>query len=393
MKRIYSRGAVFLAMAVLMVSMVPHAAAQTSGKMEGKTSLFSAPAEPALSYVGEYKEGRVRVTDGTLWGYAAISGNVVIQPQFEKVEDFSLGVARVTKNGKVGLLRWDGTFLLKPEYDELIEVDYGVYLGKRSGLWELLSITAIEGDSHQLYFNLTDAYLTSGMAQQLVLRGQDGTVTRIFVSSIPQLLENNRVPGWQFPLSAGRRASFRDVSDDDWFDRWVNLAYSVGLMEGTGTGKFEPLRTLTVAEALRLAACLESRARQDDFHLQSVSGSLWYKSSVTYCEAIGIISPGEFGPDDYERPVTRAEMAHIFAATTPVRSIKNINDLAQIKRAVPDVESGDFASDAIYGLYAKGILNGTDTAHSFCPGSELTRAEASAIVSRIARPEQRIAFW
>ena len=180
------------------------------------------------------------------------------------------------------------------------------------------------------------------------------------------------------------------MSGRDWYDRWVNLAYSVGLMEGTGSGRFEPTRTLTVAEALRLAACLESRALRDDFHLQRVSGPLWYSSSVAYCEASGVISPGEFTQADFDRPVTRSEMARIVSATTPVRSMESCNSLTQVRAAIPDVSPSDYAAEAIYALYAKGILQGTDGSMTFRPADSLTRAEAAAIVSRIARPEQRV---
>ena len=70
-----------------------------------------------------------------------------------------------------------------------------------------------------------------------------------------------------------------------------------------------------------------------------------------------------------------------------------LNSLALVKLRVPDVSSGDYAADAIYSLYAKGVLTGTDNSLTFHPQDPLTRAEAAAIVSRIARPEQRIDLW
>lgn len=396
MKHLLNRGAVLLmALALaLAISASPCALAQSPADEE--TALYVSQTF-TWNPVGEYSEGMIRVTDGTLWGYAGADGTLMIPLRFDEAENFYLGTALVKKNGKTGVLRWDDTFLLEPEYDELTGVGYGVYLGRRGSVWDLLSINPVptaEGASHALYSDQTSAVLSSGTAvQQLLLRGQDGTVKHILVSSLPQTLEDRKVPGWQFPLSASRQASFQDVSGSDWYDRWVDLAYNVGLMEGTGGGMFEPVRTLTVAEALRLAACLESRARRDDFHLQSVSGPLWYSSSVAYCEASGVISPGEFGQADFSRPITRSEMARIISATTPVRSMEYLNSLSRVRSCVPDVSNGDFAADAIYGLYAKGILTGTDSALSFHPGDNLTRAEAAAIVSRIARPEQRVSLW
>ena len=395
MKQIRSRGAALLMALVLTFSAVPDAAAQTCVTPLAVVGVFR--SAKSWETAGSYSEGMILVTDGVHWGYAGTDGSLVIGLRFDKAEPFCRGTALVTEQGKTGLLHWNGTYLLEPEYNELTDLGCGIYLGRRGSVWDLVSITlvpSVREVTHRVYANQISAELSAGQAARyLVLRAQDGTVTRISINDLPKFLEINRIPGWQFPLSSGRQAEFQDVSGEDWFDRWVNLAYCVGLMEGTGNGLFEPLRTLTVAETLRLAACLESRALQDDFHLQKVSGPVWYSSSVAYCEASGIILSGEFTQADFSRPVTRAEMAHIFARTTPVRGMELLNSLSQVQNSVPDVSAGAPAASAIYGLYAKGVVNGVDSSLAFHPSDSLTRAEAAAIVSRIARPEQRITLW
>ena len=395
MKHLLTRGVSAMISLALACSLIPCALAQSVQPEEVVEAAEAEPVAVTLTQQGEFSEGLVPVTDGTLWGYADTSGSVVIPLQFDAVEDFSLGSAQVTRNGKVGLLHRNGTLLLEPVYDALTKVGYGVYLGQRGELYDLLSINAFrsdEGMTQALYSDLISVTLSTGVLPWLTLQEQSGATTRMTVNSLPLLLGELQVPGWQFPLSP-RQAAFQDVTGSDWYDLWADLAYSTGLMQGTGNNMFEPLRTLTVAEALHLAACLQSRALQDDFHLQGTTGVVWYSASVAYCEAVGLISPGQFSQSDYERPITRAEMAYIFSGTTPVRSIAHRNDLGRVKVSIPDVNSGDFAADAIYGLYAKGILNGVDSQLSFHPGSSLTRAEAAAVVSRIARPEHRITLW
>lgn len=404
MRRFFPRGLMFLMVLALMVSMVPGASAQNAPKDPEQDILIdsaaSAPlseeAAPVLTQVGSVSESMIRVTDGSHWGYSSPGGTILIPVQFDAAEDFKLGVAKVTLDGKIGLLHWSGSFLFEPGYDELTEVGYGLYLGKRGEGWDLLSTATVsskEGSTHVLYSGLSAASVSTGTNGQLVLREQEGKTTRIWVRNLPQWLESKKVSGWQFPLHINEKASFADVSGKDWYDRWVNLAYSMGMMEGTGGGKFEPKKELTVAETLRLAACLESRAIQDDFHLQSVSGALWYSSSVTYCEAVGIIAYGEYGKDDFNRPVTRAEMARIFSRTSAVRAMENINDLERVRSAVSDVDEEDYAAEAIYGLFAKGVFTGKDSAYSFYPEENLTRAEAATVIARIARPEHRIILW
>ena len=66
---------------------------------------------------------------------------------------------------------------------------------------------------------------------------------------------------------------------------------------------------------------------------------------------------------------------------------------AGIRAAVPDVGMGTPCAEEIYSLYAKGVLAGVDANLTFRPDGALTRAEAAAIVSRMARTEQRITLW
>ena len=415
MRRFVGRGMVFFVMLALLVGMLPAVQAQdaamglevdTQSVAEGteldtqttEEESVQPPVEeePVLVQVGPVSEGMIRVTDGTLWGYASPGGAVLIPVQFDAAENFEMGVARVTLEGKVGLLHWNGSFLFQPEYDELNEVGCGLYLGRRGQVWDLLStaeVSGAKGNARCLYSGLRTARVSEGANGRLILQDQDGETTRIYLRDLPKWLKSKKVDGWQFPLHTSERASFVDVNEAYWYDRWVNLAYSIGMMEGTGNGKFSPKKELTVAETLRLAACLESRAIQDDFHLQSVSGALWYSSSVTYCEAVGIIAYGEYGKDDFNRPITRAEMARIFSRTTAVRSMENINDLGRVRNSIPDVKEGDYAAEAIYGLFAKGVFTGKDSICSFYPEEFLTRAEAAAMVVRIARPEHRITLW
>lgn len=422
MKRFARRGSALIVLLALLAGMLPGALAQEA-EAEVNTQaapengiLAAAPGaeeetavpdgehseeelpeeEPVLIQVGTFSEGMIRVTDGIRWGYASPYGAVVIPVQFDAAEDFELGVARVKVDGKIGLLHWDGVYLFEPVYDELVEVGYGLYLGRIGAEWDVLSeakISAEGGSTNVLYSGLAAARVSAGVNGQLILQEKSGETTRVYLRNLPNWLKSKKVGGWQFPLHTDGRAWFTDVTGQDWYDRWVNLAYSTGMMEGTGEGKFAPEKELSVAETLRLAACLESRVIQDDFHLQSVSGAQWYNSSVTYCEAVGIISYGEYEKDDLNRPITRAEMARILSRTTAVRSMENINDQTRVHSCIPDVKSGDYAAEAIFGMFAKGICNGKDNLYSFCPDEYLTRAEAAAVVARITRPEHRITLW
>lgn len=356
-------------------------------------TVSSALAAPT---VHGYSEGLGKATENGLWGFVNTTGAVVVPIQYESVLDFSLGTALVRRNSKMGVIRQDGYELISPAYDTLQDMGYGLYLAQKGDYWgvvSLLPFPSTAGGSTQEFYPITydSAAISQADGLSVLALVKDGVSTVIPLSSLPDLMVARQVPSAQFPLVKGRVPAFSDVGNRDWFTLWVDVAYNVSLMEGVGNGRFAPNQTLTVAEALKLAAYMESRATGDDFHQRPITGTPWYRSSVTYCEARGIIAQGEF--DSYERPITRAEMAKVLAATALGKSLPEINSLGQVKASLPDVKAGDYAADAIYGLYAKGILSGTDGKLTFNPAGQLTRAEAAAIVARMSRTEQRIQLW
>ena len=109
---------------------------------------------------------------------------------------------------------------------------------------------------------------------------------------------------------------------------------------------------------------------------------------MNYCLASSIIAPGAF--DDYTRQISRRELAQVFAATSLAKSLPYRNSLKRVSESVGDVNAGETGADAIYGLYAKGILTGVDGTLSFRPDNPVSRAEAAALAVRLARPEQRV---
>ena len=363
-------------------------------------ALVTALLPPALAWkrTGEYREGLALASDGERYGYVNVAGSLVIPLRFTAAGDFDLGVALVTENGKQGLLRQDGTFLLQPVYDSLESIGYGLYIGRQGDAWKLLSATPVPEDSresgvtdtHQIYADAASIAVETGESgRELVLRwAGGGEETRIALTSLPRLLQEKGVPGWAFPLRPGRRARFNDVSERDWFDIWVDIAYNTGLMEGRSAGYFRPYGNLKVSEALKLVAIMDAQAAGRSIPAPR-SGQPWYDGYLRYCEQQGIFQASELG-ESYERAITRAELALLISRTELFYTSEDINDRDWIERSIPDVGSGDFAASAIFGLYAKGIITGSDSRLTFRPDAVITRAEVAAIVARMVRPEQRV---
>lgn len=350
----------------------------------------SAWAAPEGSTVWGYSEGLALCEHGGKWGYVNGSRSVVIPIQYDSAVSFSLGFAAVNLGGRLGVIRQDGAYLIRPEYDTLMPIDCGLYIAQKGTRWGVVSILPGSG-GNVIYDLIYDSVqvVQQGGTKVLTLT-LAGSSTMVPVFELPTVLLRQGVESARFPLTRGRLPSFSDVSPKDWYALWVDIAYNVGLTSGVGGDCFAPERILTVAEAIQLAATLESRYRADDFHLRSSQGGSWYSPAVDYCLASGILRRGTLGPVDYGRPITRYEMVQLFAATTLARDMPVVNSLERMQELIPDVDRENPASGAVYELYAKGILAGTDGHRTFNGSGTVTRAEAAAIVSRMARAEQRL---
>lgn len=355
-------------------------------------------AAPAGATVWGYSEGLAQCELDGKWGFVDPQKRVVIPLQYDSVVSFSLGLAAVNLDGKLGVIRQDGTYLIRPEYGTLLPLDCGLYVVQKGTRWGVASILPFsdgQGGTTNLLYDLVydNITITQQGGTRVLTLIKEGLVIKIPVFELPRILVEKGVPSARFPLTRNKLPDFTDVSPRDWFAVWVDIAYNVGLTSGVGGNRYAPDQTLTVAEVLKLAATMESRYKNDSFHTSSSTGPYWYSGAVNYCLAAGIIQSGTFGQKDYLRPATRREIAQIFAATSQAQNMRNLNSLSRVKASVPDVKPGSAGADAIYSLYAKGILTGVDSNLTFNPQGTVTRAEAAAIVSRMARAEQRLTLW
>ena len=176
---------------------------------------------------------------------------------------------------------------------------------------------------------------------------------------------------------------FADVASEQWYASSVQSAYELGFMKGSSATTFEPEGNMTVAEAITIASRVN-----DAYHGKGTkfdqSGANWYDCYVEYAINAGIITNSRF--DSYERNITRAEMAEVFAKAVPAEWLGAKNDVKEI----PDVPSTNAYYDKLLLLYNAGVIMGNDEFGTFKPNNNIIRAEAAAIIGRVALPEQRL---
>ena len=178
---------------------------------------------------------------------------------------------------------------------------------------------------------------------------------------------------------------FVDVPVSAWYADAVRDAWANGLIDGVDATHFEPDGSLTVAQAIKLAAALHQRIENGTVTLKN--GSPWYRSYLEYAVEHGVIEESYLGYSAaaLNAPVQRAEFAHIlYGAAKPYAAINEIG-----ANALPDVKTGDRYADEIYTLYRAGVLTGSDRSATFYPTSLIRRSEAAAILIRAFDEEAR----
>ncbi len=180
-----------------------------------------------------------------------------------------------------------------------------------------------------------------------------------------------------------RSGQFQDVPSNEWYADAVKTSYELGLFDGKSSIVFDPSGNLTIAEAIKLAACLHSiyYTGKTEFDTKA---SPWYRPYVDYAMKEGIIK-GEYA--NYNKTATRAEFAVIFAAAFPDEGLATINQVDD--GGIPDISMQSTYASQVYKLYRAGILIGSDSKGSFRPQTNITRSEVAMIVTRMAMPEKR----
>ena len=152
---------------------------------------------------------------------------------------------------------------------------------------------------------------------------------------------------------------------------------------------YRPNGTLTVAEAIKLAAALHQLDKDGKVTLKNGKGN-WYDSYVEYGIANGILDESYASRTraQMDTPVTRREFVHIFFPAKD--NYIEINTIAD--NAIPDVKAADKCANEIYAFYRAGILTGSDKQGSFKPNSTIVRSEVAAILVRMYDASMRRSF-
>ena len=176
---------------------------------------------------------------------------------------------------------------------------------------------------------------------------------------------------------------FKDVYLSDWYYNDVISAYEYGVMSGVGNNTFNPLGNMKICEAITIAANVNSIAYGRK--LPVCDSETWYDPYIKYVEGNGTISKGKFW-GKYEQNITRAEFMYILYNSLESADLKNVNPYIS---KIYDMNNSETYYNVILSAMRAGIISGKDTNGSFCPNDNITRAEASSVLTRLIDKSKR----
>lgn len=300
----------------------------------------------------------------------------------------------------------------------LVRLSDGKRLGDTAGL--IVHAKKQNDDSVQLY--MTNGFSDNSKLkeyQQLSIKSdtitearafqQDGDNTAIYLPAEWQYRDNlGRLWGWSETIrnsitcidtdsltdtdskfsASTDYYGFLDADESAWYGSQqqgvIKSVVQLGIMNGYTDGTFHPIGNITLSEAIKMAAVVHATCNNQTISFSASDGGKWYDAYLNYCVKNRIVSSDEYSSLDAY--ATRAQIAHIFAKATSDFAVVNDVDYDYI----PDVSERSEYADEILALYRAGILTGDERTRAFRPSDTITRAEAAAIISRVALPTTRI---
>lgn len=178
-------------------------------------------------------------------------------------------------------------------------------------------------------------------------------------------------------MTAFANETYVDVKESDYFYTNVEFATEKGIINGIGNNQFNPQGTLTVAQAIKISACINANFYEKDMSYDG--GTHWADSYYNYALENGIIKETDFNKADFDKLITRDKLFYIFANTLPDSEYIQINE----KDLTPEKSMTDYVEK----LFCAGIVVGNE--NGFELEKNITRADTTILISRMCAYSRR----
>lgn len=224
----------------------------------------------------------------------------------------------------------------------------------------------------------TVAIKTKQLNETSFAAGQEKIRTVVLGSSLNPILPSIIASGEKNCPSR----SFRDLDTTKWYHEAIDTMLNEGLMNGTGSGLFEPNGTLTRAMLVTILWRSEGKpAASAAASFTDVPAGAYYAEAVRWAAANGVVkgvSNTEFGPS---RNITRQELVTILWRLAAKKGLNTSNAGLTVPEFSDRSQIAAWAAEAVSWGCTRGILTGKG-ANRVDPTGTATRAEAAAMIVR-----------
>ncbi len=179
-------------------------------------------------------------------------------------------------------------------------------------------------------------------------------------------------------ISSVSATEFADVKEADHFYDEVLFASGKGIINGIGNNLFNPQGILTVAEGIKISACINASFYGKEI-IPYDNFTHWADAYYDYAVENGIINETDFAKADFDKAITRDRLFYIFAKTLPDSEFIAINE----KDLAPENNMAHY----IEKLFCAGIVIGTE--NGFELDSNIIRADSVILISRMCAYSRR----
>lgn len=199
---------------------------------------------------------------------------------------------------------------------------------------------------------------------------------------------------------------FKDVPRDAWYYPVVKTAYDRGITNGVTRTTFEPSATVTREQFLVMlyrAAEIDldwihealsgaSEEYYSEYCFADVAKDAWYTDVVFTAKNTGVTNGVDAVHFGIGQPITREQMATLAERFMEVRLHVALKAAEHPTAAFSDADQvSSWAKEAVEAMRVAGVLQGDDRNY-VNPKAHATRAEATALILRLADATERVSF-
>ena len=182
------------------------------------------------------------------------------------------------------------------------------------------------------------------------------------------------------------KPEFKDMDDAKWAIQAVNYVRDKGIISGVDEETFEPNRSITRAEAVKMIAAMIGAEPQDiPLPFTDIGEEEWCYPYISAAYRLGLVkgkSDFEFAPNEM---ITRQEMAVMCYRAMDIMKISADSRTDMFFEDQADI--APWAAEAVNALLLMKIVSGSkgENGNIFRPNDNITRAESAMIIYQILK--------